>query len=97
MQSSFSFLGISTFGDKPENASSYLSPLLNFAENHVPHTKHHETPLYILATAGMRLLPKAKQDAILKNLRTTLPTLTKFYFTESQADVISGKQEGTAQ
>lgn len=86
--------GISSFGDKPRNASSYLLPLLRFAAHHIPHKKHHETPLYILATAGMRLLPKQKQDDIMKNLRSEIPKLTKFFFTNSQAEVITGKQEG---
>lgn len=37
---------------------SYMRPLLRFAAAHVPAQKHKETPLYILCTAGMRLLPE---------------------------------------
>ncbi|XP_066918100.1 ectonucleoside triphosphate diphosphohydrolase 4-like [Clytia hemisphaerica] len=86
--------GISSFGDKPQNASNYLLPLLRFAAHHIPRNKHRETPLYILATAGMRLLPKHKQFAIMENVRKQIPTLCDFFFTNSQAEVISGKQEG---
>lgn len=49
--------GISTLAKTPTRASDYLHPLLSFAAAHVPKTKHKETPLYILCTAGMRLLP----------------------------------------
>jgi Golgi nucleoside diphosphatase len=49
--------GISTLAQTPEKANVYLQPLLNFAAAHVPRVKHKETPLYILCTAGMRLLP----------------------------------------
>lgn len=42
----------------PEQATPYLRPLLRFAAAHVPAQKHKETPLYILCTAGMRLLPE---------------------------------------
>lgn len=50
--------GISTLADSPTQASDYLNPLLSFAAAHVPKSKHKETPLYILCTAGMRLLPE---------------------------------------
>lgn len=49
--------GISTLAKSPAEASDYLHPLLSFAAAHVPQNKHKETPLYILCTAGMRLLP----------------------------------------
>lgn len=48
--------GISTLARTPSQASDYLQPLLSFAAAHVPQSKHKETPLYILCTAGMRLL-----------------------------------------
>ena len=87
--------GISTFANDPSGASDYLLPLLDFAEKHVPKSKHKETPLYILATAGMRMLSKQKQDLILDDLRTNIPLRYNFHFTKSHAEVITGKQEGT--
>lgn len=53
----FFCVGISTVATTPDKASDYMRPLLSFAAAHVPRTKHKETPLYILCTAGMRLLP----------------------------------------
>lgn len=50
--------GISVTAAAPEQATPYLRPLLQFAAAHVPSRKHKETPLYILCTAGMRLLPE---------------------------------------
>lgn len=86
--------GISTMADTPEHASDYLRPLLSFAAAHVPVKKHRETPLYILCTAGMRLLPERQQLAILADLVKDLPLEFDFLFSQSQAEVISGKQEG---
>ncbi len=51
-------LGISSYADTPSAVSSYLKPLLTFAADHIPVEKHKETPLYIMATAGMRMLPE---------------------------------------
>uniref|UniRef100_A0A5F5PQF0 nucleoside-triphosphate phosphatase n=1 Tax=Equus caballus TaxID=9796 RepID=A0A5F5PQF0_HORSE len=85
--------GISAMADTPEHASDYLRPLLSFAAAHVPVKKHKETPLYILCTAGMRLLPERKQLAILADLVKDLPLEFDFLFSQSQAEVISGKQE----
>uniref|UniRef100_A0A8D1FLN1 nucleoside-triphosphate phosphatase n=1 Tax=Sus scrofa TaxID=9823 RepID=A0A8D1FLN1_PIG len=85
--------GISAMADTPEHSSDYLRPLLSFAAAHVPVRKHKETPLYILCTAGMRLLPERKQLAILADLVKDLPLEFDFLFSQSQAEVISGKQE----
>ncbi|KAM6939744.1 ectonucleoside triphosphate diphosphohydrolase 7-like [Xenentodon cancila] len=86
--------GISTLAHKPTQASDYLQPLLGFAAAHVPRSKHKETPLYILCTAGMRLLPESQQAAILEDLVTDVPLEFDFLFSRSHAEVISGKQEG---
>ena len=53
----FLFPGISELASSPEKASDYIYPLLSFAALHIPKNKHQETPLYILCTAGMRVLP----------------------------------------
>ena len=52
------FSGISTYAENPSGASTYLKPLLDYAVHHIPEEKHKETPLYIMATAGLRMLPE---------------------------------------
>ncbi|XP_064587267.1 ectonucleoside triphosphate diphosphohydrolase 4 isoform X1 [Zonotrichia leucophrys gambelii] len=86
--------GISEFAGSPDKVSDYISPLLSFAAAHVPRSKHKETPLYILCTAGMRVLPESQQKAILEDLLTDIPVHFDFLFSDSHAEVISGKQEG---
>ncbi|KFW76418.1 Ectonucleoside triphosphate diphosphohydrolase 7, partial [Manacus vitellinus] len=86
--------GISVTAAAPERATPYLRPLLRFAAAHVPAQKHKETPLYILCTAGMRLLPERQQAAILEDLVRNVPLEFDFLFSKSHAEVISGKQEG---
>ncbi|XP_072319140.1 ectonucleoside triphosphate diphosphohydrolase 7-like [Eucyclogobius newberryi] len=86
--------GISTLAKTPTASSDYLQPLLSFAAAHVPKNKHKETPLYILCTAGMRLLPETEQAAILEDIVSDVPLEFDFLFSESHAEVISGKQEG---
>ncbi|XP_020345513.1 ectonucleoside triphosphate diphosphohydrolase 4 isoform X1 [Oncorhynchus kisutch] len=86
--------GISALAKTPEKASDYIHPLLSFAARHIPKHKHQETPLYILCTAGMRVLPDSQQEALLEDLRTDIPVRFNFLFSDSHVEVISGKQEG---
>ncbi|RWS27065.1 ectonucleoside triphosphate diphosphohydrolase 7-like protein [Leptotrombidium deliense] len=86
--------GLSSCGEKPNTAFEYISPLLKFAEKHIPADKHRQTPLFILATAGMRLLPLTQQEAILKNLRDEIPRNYTFMFSPNYVEVITGKEEG---
>ena len=89
--------GLSTMGSTPDNAFEYLRPLLMFASENIPKDKHKETPLYILATAGMRLLEKDQQEAVLANIRKGISENFDFYFPDGHLEVISGKQEGIYQ
>ncbi|XP_027008569.1 ectonucleoside triphosphate diphosphohydrolase 4 isoform X2 [Tachysurus fulvidraco] len=86
--------GISEYATTPGKASDYMYPLLSFAAEHIPKAKHQETPLYILCTAGMRVLPESQQEALLEDLRTDIPVNFNFLFSDSHVEVISGKQEG---
>ena len=89
--------GLSSMGETPDNAFEYIRPLLMFASDNIPRDKHKETPLYILATAGMRLLEKEQQEAVLTNLRKGIQENFDFYFPEGHLEIISGKQEGIYQ
>lgn len=86
--------GISTMAATPEKASDYINPLLTYAASYIPKTKHKETPLYVLCTAGMRVLPESAQSAILQDLVKDIPQEFDFLFSDAHAEVISGKQEG---
>src|SRR5882672_7042780 len=52
----WSVAGISSFAEHLDGIPAYLAPLLNHAQTHIPPSLHRETPLFLLATAGMRLL-----------------------------------------
>ncbi|KAF8517556.1 nucleoside phosphatase family-domain-containing protein [Hysterangium stoloniferum] len=58
--------GISSFGENPEGIVSYLVPLLEHAQSIIPPSRQSETPLFLMATAGMRLLPSEQQEAVLR-------------------------------
>lgn len=57
--------GLSTFGDKPSGVAAYLRPLLAHALVHIPPSLHAQTPIFLLATAGMRLLHPTQQRDVL--------------------------------
>ncbi|KAG8928669.1 Golgi apyrase [Tulasnella sp. 418] len=57
--------GISTFGPNPDGVAKYLEPLLSHAKDQIPPSLHGSTPIFLLATAGMRLLPTSQQDDVL--------------------------------
>lgn len=89
--------GVSTFADKPsEIGVNHLAELLKIALAEVPADKVSETPIYLMATAGMRLLPKPKQTALLQSMCTYLQASTKFILPDCNAhiQVISGETEG---
>ncbi|XP_074602949.1 ectonucleoside triphosphate diphosphohydrolase 7-like isoform X3 [Brevipalpus obovatus] len=86
--------GLSSFANHPEDAFDYIYPLIEFANRNIPQNKHKETPLYILATAGMRLLSSASQEIILNNLRESVKSNSSFLFSSSNVEVITGKEEG---
>ncbi len=89
--------GLSSFGDNPQDAFDYIKPLMQFSAKNIPSSKHKETPLFILATAGMRLIDHAKQQAILTNVRAGISDNFGFHFPDSHMEIISGKQEGIYQ
>ncbi|XP_056005681.1 ectonucleoside triphosphate diphosphohydrolase 7-like [Ostrea edulis] len=86
--------GLDTFKDNPEAASDYIKPLLQHVSGYIPKEQQKETLLLILATAGMRMISEKSQKAIFHNLYTEIPKLFPFVISESNLEVISGKQEG---
>ncbi|BGP06561.1 Golgi apyrase [Rhodotorula toruloides] len=87
--------GISTFGSNPAGVPDYLRPLIEFAASVIPADKLPSTPIYLLATAGMRLLPPEQQSAVLSSTCDYLRTFP-FHLPDcgEQIRIISGEEEG---
>jgi Golgi apyrase len=94
--------GISSFADHPDDIPAYLAPLLKHAQTHIPPSLHHETPLFLLATAGMRLLSPERQAIVLQSTCQFLRFHSVFRIDDpspagpcgSSVRIISGEEEG---
>ncbi|CAB4476552.1 unnamed protein product [Rhizophagus irregularis] len=89
--------GISTFALNPtEVGELHLKRLLDFTLQVVPTDEVSQTPIYLLSTAGMRLLPSSQQQAILQNACDYIMFnyLFKIDKCSDHVQVISGEWEG---
>jgi apyrase len=86
--------GLSSYADHPENAGASLKKLLDDATDFMQKNGGDikTTQLNILATAGMRLLPEDKQQAIYTNITNYLKN--NYQFSVGNVETISGKMEG---
>ncbi|CAG9466246.1 unnamed protein product [Pedinophyceae sp. YPF-701] len=85
--------GLSSFADKPKDATTSLEPLMKAALEAVPASLHAQTPVELRATAGLRLLPGGKADAILDAVREYLRA-QPFKFEDDMVSVLDGMDEG---
>ena len=88
--------GLSNFVGASRMAGESLIDLINFARNEIPEDKWNVSPIWLKATAGLRLLDKQSSDEILESVRQFLMDKTKcpFLFHPTYAKIISGNEEG---
>ena len=89
--------GVSTFADNVSAVGpDHLQELIDVALDEVPADKVAETPVFLLATAGVRFLPKLEQNALLGGICSYLQANTRFLLPDCNAhiQVISGETEG---
>ncbi|KAL6011469.1 hypothetical protein ACLOJK_001917 [Asimina triloba] len=84
--------GLDKFLHNSSGISSALEPLLVWAEHQVPYERHEETPIFLLATAGLRRLPKKDADWILENAVTVLKK-HQFMHIKKWIRILTGKEE----
>src|SRR5579871_830599 len=97
MANSTFFVGVSTFGTNPESVGpDHLAPLLEHALKYVPPDDVSNTPFFLLATAGMRLLPDNQRNQLLQEICTYVSENTKFQLEDCDlhVQVIPGETEG---
>ncbi|KAF2739004.1 hypothetical protein EJ04DRAFT_509159 [Polyplosphaeria fusca] len=89
--------GISTFGEKPGDVGPHhLDELLSHALKYVPLQEVPNTPLFLLATAGMRILPPVQRNAVLAQVCAFAKKTTRFQLPDCDVhvQVIPGETEG---
>ncbi|KAK2736716.1 Golgi apyrase [Myotisia sp. PD_48] len=89
--------GVSEFAKKPEKVGpDHLKPLLEHVIDIIHPDDIPDTPIFLLATAGMRLLSKSDQNKILHNVCSYMRDSTKFLLPDCDlhVKVIDGKTEG---
>ncbi|KAI5962096.1 YND1 [Candida pseudojiufengensis] len=91
--------GISTYNSNKKIKqiwSNHYSELMRFAEEIIPAGKHSETPVFVLSTAGMRLLPKKTQNKILSETCSSIRRNTNFLLPncDNFVQIIDGSTEG---
>lgn len=89
--------GIATFGPTPDLVGSdYLEHLFQHAVDIIPKHEVPNTPIFLLATAGMRLLPDAQRSALLAEVCAYARESTQFQLPECDLhiQVIPGETEG---
>ncbi|KAI8384332.1 nucleoside phosphatase family-domain-containing protein [Radiomyces spectabilis] len=88
--------GISTFGSKPSEIGEHLRTLLNFAKEVVPEENYTTTPVFLMATAGMRLLPESEQATVLDATCAYIRDNYPFFMSDcnTHIKIIPGELEG---
>ncbi|KAB8342774.1 hypothetical protein FH972_022372 [Carpinus fangiana] len=89
--------GISTFADHPSSVGpDHLKALFDHALEYIPEQDVPDTPIFLLATAGMRLLPDMQRNEILRQVCDYATRTTKFQLPDCElhVQVIPGDTEG---
>lgn len=88
---------MSSFASKPEQVGpEHLDGLLQHALKIVPNEDVKETPIFLLATAGMRLLSNVEQQLLLDRICSYIRSNSDFLLPDCDLhiQVISGETEG---
>lgn len=88
--------GLSSFVGATSMAGDSLADLVSFVKDEIPQDKWKDSPIWLKATAGLRLLDKQSSEEILDSVRNFLVDKNKspFLFHPSYVQIISGNEEG---
>lgn len=88
--------GISTLASRPLDVGDYLQPLIDAATKEIPPESRSEAPIFVMATAGMRLVQETQRVSLLDEVCLYLRENTEFHLPDCSrhVQVISGETEG---
>eukprot|EP00698_Gefionella_okellyi_P017287 TRINITY_DN503_c0_g1_i1.p1 TRINITY_DN503_c0_g1~~TRINITY_DN503_c0_g1_i1.p1 ORF type:complete len:487 (-),score=87.14 TRINITY_DN503_c0_g1_i1:130-1590(-) len=88
--------GLSSYGTNPAGASASVQQLLDYAITLIPASKLQNVPVYVFATAGMRVLEEQHPiqcAAVLDAVRQTVAASGFSYTNATQVRIITGQEE----
>uniref|UniRef100_A0AAY4BYX2 nucleoside diphosphate phosphatase n=1 Tax=Denticeps clupeoides TaxID=299321 RepID=A0AAY4BYX2_9TELE len=85
--------GLSAYADTPETAGETVRQLLRVAKKAVPHVEWERTPVVLRATAGLRLLPPKKAQALLDEVEVAFEE-SPFFVPDNSVHIMNGTDEG---
>ncbi|XP_054437256.1 ectonucleoside triphosphate diphosphohydrolase 1 isoform X2 [Pteronotus mesoamericanus] len=86
--------GISSYAQQTNNLGIYLTACMERAREVIPTSQHFETPVYLGATAGMRLLRLEDKKLADNVLNVVTNVLNRYPFDFKGARIITGTEEG---
>ncbi|XP_057479757.1 probable apyrase 7 [Actinidia eriantha] len=84
--------GLDKFVGNSSGVRASLEPLILWAEQWVPPERHGDTPIFVLATAGLRRLSEKDATWVLDNVEAVIKEHA-FMYRKSSIRVLSGKEE----
>ncbi|GAB4842755.1 hypothetical protein Ancab_012730 [Ancistrocladus abbreviatus] len=84
--------GLDKFVHNSSGVRASLEPLIRWAERFVPSDRHRDTPIFVLATAGLRKLPREDARLVLMDVENVVKEHS-FMTRKSWIRVLSGKEE----
>ncbi|XP_066963723.1 ectonucleoside triphosphate diphosphohydrolase 1-like isoform X1 [Macrobrachium rosenbergii] len=91
--------GVGSFVENVDDLSRYLEKCLKETKENVPQPFHKDTPFYVEATAGMRILRDFDPEGanlVLATIREILKTMTSFQIIHNNIEIIEGSEEGAS-
>uniref|UniRef100_A0A8C9Q6T5 Ectonucleoside triphosphate diphosphohydrolase 1 n=1 Tax=Spermophilus dauricus TaxID=99837 RepID=A0A8C9Q6T5_SPEDA len=86
--------GIAAYYRRPNDITTRLTQCMEKARKMIPMSKHQETPVYMGASAGMRLLRMASDRMAGKVMAAVIRNLNNYPFNFQGATIITGQEEG---
>ncbi|KAL7976752.1 hypothetical protein Chor_008701 [Crotalus horridus] len=86
--------GISSYGSNPQEIAMPINDCMNKVKEKIPFHLHKSIPVYLGATAGMRLLRLQNESAASEVLQTIQTYFTSQPFEFRGAQIITGQEEG---
>ncbi|GAB5573017.1 ectonucleoside triphosphate diphosphohydrolase 5 isoform X1 [Prionailurus iriomotensis] len=85
--------GLSAFVDQPKQGAETVQGLLELAKDSIPRSHWKRTPVVLKATAGLRLLPEQKAQALLFEVREIFKK-SPFLVPNDSVSIMDGSYEG---